>query len=97
MSELFKRKNAASENARKSEQQTARLQRKVKVGQLVIEKGIPRKKKCVQLGIDLSEFHWGRSIRSTCFLFSPSIYPCNFCQYTVKCSNATSYVDSSTD
>jgi len=52
MGELFERKNAASDNARKSEQQTARLERKV--GQLVIEKEF-LEKKCVQLGIDLSE------------------------------------------
>jgi len=50
MSELFKRKNAASENARKSEQQTACLQRKVKVGQVVIEKGMPRKKSACSWG-----------------------------------------------
>jgi transposase len=50
--ELFERKNASSENARKSEQQTARLERKV--GQLLIEKEF-LEKKCEQLGIDLSE------------------------------------------
>lgn len=50
--ELFERKNAASDNARKTEQQTARLERKV--GQLVIEKEF-LEKKCVQLGVDLSE------------------------------------------
>jgi transposase-like protein len=52
MGELFERKNASSENAKRSEQQTARLERKV--GQLVIEKEF-LEKKCVQLGIDLSE------------------------------------------
>lgn len=52
MYELFDRKNASSETAKKSEQQTARLERKV--GQLVIEKEF-LEKKCVQLGIDLSE------------------------------------------
>lgn len=52
MGELFERKNAASESIRKSEAQTARLERKV--GQLVIEKEF-LEKKCVQLGIDLSE------------------------------------------
>ena len=36
MSEIFDRKNAASETARKNEKQAARLERKV--GQLVIEK-----------------------------------------------------------
>ena len=50
--ELFERKNAASESIKKSEAQTARLERKV--GQLVIEKEF-LEKKCVQLGIDLSE------------------------------------------
>jgi len=52
MYELFERKNVGSETAKKSEQQTARLERKV--GQLVIEKEF-LEKKCVQLGIDLSE------------------------------------------
>lgn len=51
MGELFERKNAASDNARKNEAQTARLERKV--GQLVIEQDF-LKKKCEQLGIDLS-------------------------------------------
>jgi len=50
--ELFERMNAASESIKKSEAQTARLERKV--GQLVIEKEF-LEKKCVQLGIDLSE------------------------------------------
>ena len=36
MSELFERKNAASDAAKKSDKQAARLERKV--GQLVIEK-----------------------------------------------------------
>ena len=52
MVELFERKNASNENAKRSEAQTARLERKV--GQLVIEKEF-LEKKCVQLGIDLSE------------------------------------------
>ena len=52
MSELFERKNAASDAAKKSEKQAARLERKV--GQLVIEKEF-LEKKCEQLGIDLSE------------------------------------------
>ena len=50
--ELFERKNAASDAAKKSEIQSARLERKV--GQLVIEKEF-LEKKCEQLGIDLSE------------------------------------------
>ena len=52
MSELFARKNAASDAAKKSDKQAARLERKV--GQLVIEKEF-LEKKCEQLGIDLSE------------------------------------------
>ena len=52
MSELFERKNAASDAAKKSYKQAARLERKV--GQLVIEKEF-LEKKCEQLGIDLSE------------------------------------------
>ena len=52
MSELFTRKNAASDAAKKSDKQAARLERKV--GQLVIEKEF-LEKKCEQLGIDLSE------------------------------------------
>lgn len=52
MSELFERKNAASDAAKKSDKQAARLERKV--GQLVIEKEF-LEKKCEQLGIDLSE------------------------------------------
>ena len=52
MSELFERKNAASDAAKKSEKQAARLERKV--GQLVIEKEF-LEKKCEQLGIELSE------------------------------------------
>jgi len=50
--ELFERKNAASDAAKKSAIQSARLERKV--GQLVIEKEF-LEKKCEQLGIDLSE------------------------------------------
>ena len=42
MSELFDRKNASNENAKRSEAQTARLERKV--GQLFTRKGISRKK-----------------------------------------------------
>ena len=42
MVELFERKNASNENAKRSEAQTARLERKV--GQLVTRKGISRKK-----------------------------------------------------
>ena len=52
MSELFERKNAVNETAKKNEKQSARLERKV--GQLVIEKEF-LEKKCEQLGIDLSE------------------------------------------
>ena len=52
MGELFERKNAASDAAKKSDKQAARLERKV--GQLVIEKEF-LEKKCEQLGIDLSE------------------------------------------
>ena len=52
MSELFERKNAVSDAAKKSDKQAARLERKV--GQLVIEKEF-LEKKCEQLGIDLSE------------------------------------------
>ena len=52
MSELFARKNSASDAAKKSDKQAARLERKV--GQLVIEKEF-LEKKCKQLGIDLSE------------------------------------------
>ena len=52
MSELFERKNTASDAAKKSDKQAARLERKV--GQLVIEKEF-LEKKCEQLGIDLSE------------------------------------------
>jgi transposase-like protein len=42
--ELFERKNAASENIKKSEMQTAHLERKV--GQLVIEKEFFEKSAC---------------------------------------------------
>ena len=42
MSELFERKNAASDAAKKSDKQAARLERKV--GQLVIEKEFLEKK-----------------------------------------------------
>ena len=52
MSELFERKNAVDEAARRDEKCAARLERKV--GQLVIEKEF-LEKKCEQLGIDLSE------------------------------------------
>ena len=52
MSELFERKNAACDAAKKSDKQAACLERKV--GQLVIEKEF-LEKKCEQLGIDLSE------------------------------------------
>lgn len=52
MAELFERKNGVDEQAKKEERRTARLERKV--GQLVIEKEF-LEKKCVQLGIDLSE------------------------------------------
>ena len=52
ISEIFERKNAASEAAKKNEKQAARLERKV--GQLVIEKEF-LEKKCEQLGVDLSE------------------------------------------
>jgi transposase-like protein len=44
MGELFERKNAASENIKKSEAQTARLERKV--GELVIEKEFLEKSAC---------------------------------------------------
>lgn len=52
MSELFERKNAADEDAKREERRASRLERKV--GQLVIEKEF-LEKKCEQLGIDLSE------------------------------------------
>ena len=52
MSELFERKNAVYESARRDEKRAERLERKV--GQLVIEKEF-LEKKCEQLGIDLSE------------------------------------------
>ena len=52
MAELFERKNGVDEQAKKEERRAARLERKV--GQLVIEKEF-LEKKCVQLGIDLSE------------------------------------------
>lgn len=52
ISELFERKNAVNEIAKKSEKQAARLERKV--GQLVIERDF-LEKKCEQLGVDLSE------------------------------------------
>jgi len=52
MTEIFERSNAASDKAAKEEARAARLERKV--GQLVIEKEF-LEKKCVQLGIDLSE------------------------------------------
>mgnify|MGYP001097786508 CR=1 FL=1 len=52
ISEIFERKNAACEAAKKNEKQAARLERKV--GQLVIEKEF-LEKKCEQLGVDLSE------------------------------------------
>ena len=52
MAELFERKNGVDEQAKKEERRAAQLERKV--GQLVIEKEF-LEKKCVQLGIDLSE------------------------------------------
>tara|TARA_R110002111_G_scaffold94272_1_gene146271 strand:+ start:54 stop:371 length:318 start_codon:yes stop_codon:yes gene_type:complete len=52
MAELFERKNGVDEQARREERRAAQLERKV--GQLVIEKEF-LEKKCVQLGIDLSE------------------------------------------
>lgn len=52
MCEIFERKNAVNENARREEKRAERLERKV--GQLVIEKEF-LEKKCKQLGIDLSE------------------------------------------
>lgn len=52
MSEIFERKNAADEEAKREERRASRLERKV--GQLVIEKEF-LEKKCEQLGIDLSE------------------------------------------
>ena len=52
MAEIFERKNAADEVAKKQERLTAQLERKV--GRLVIEKEF-LEKKCDQLGIDLSE------------------------------------------
>ena len=52
MSEIFERKNAADEDAKREERRASRLERKV--GQLVIEKEF-LEKKCEQLGIDLSE------------------------------------------
>lgn len=52
MAELFERSNAVNDKAAKEERRAARLERKV--GQLVIEKEF-LEKKCVQLGIDLSE------------------------------------------
>lgn len=52
MSEIFERKNAADEDAKRDERRASRLERKV--GQLVIEKEF-LEKKCEQLGIDLSE------------------------------------------
>ena len=52
MAEIFERKNAANDAAKKEEKRAARLERKV--GQLVIEKEF-LEKKCKQLGIDLSE------------------------------------------
>lgn len=52
MSELFERKNAVDEAARRDGKRAERLERKV--GQLVIEKEF-LEKKCEQLGIGLSE------------------------------------------
>ena len=52
MSEIFERKNAADQEAKREERRASRLERKV--GQLVIEKEF-LEKKCEQLGIDLSE------------------------------------------
>ena len=50
--EIFERKNASSDAAKKQEKRSEQLERKV--GQLVIEKEF-LEKKCDQLGIDLSE------------------------------------------
>lgn len=52
MIELFERKNAANDSAKKQENLIAQLERKV--GRQVIEKEF-LEKKCLQLGIDLSE------------------------------------------
>ena len=52
ISEIFERKNAVDEDAKREERRASRLERKV--GQLVIEKEF-LEKKCEQLGIDLSE------------------------------------------
>ena len=52
MTEIFERKNAAGDAAKKAEHRAAKLERKI--GQLVIEKEF-LEKKCGQLGIDLSE------------------------------------------
>jgi hypothetical protein len=50
--ELFERKNAVNDSTKKQENLIAQLERKV--GRQVIEKEF-LEKKCVQLGIDLSE------------------------------------------
>lgn len=50
--EIFERKNASTDAAKKQEKRSEQLERKV--GQLVIEKEF-LEKKCDQLGIDLSE------------------------------------------
>ena len=52
ISEIFERKNATDQEAKREERRASRLERKV--GQLVIEKEF-LEKKCEQLGIDLSE------------------------------------------
>jgi transposase-like protein len=52
IAEIFERSNATNDKAAKEERRAARLERKV--GQLVIEKEF-LEKKCVQVGLDLSE------------------------------------------
>jgi transposase len=52
MSEIFERKNASEKQLKHHEKRSGHLERKI--GQLVIEKEF-LEKKCVQLGIDLSE------------------------------------------
>jgi transposase len=52
MSEIFERKNASEKQLTHHEKRSGHLERKI--GQLVIEKEF-LEKKCVQLGIDLSE------------------------------------------
>jgi transposase-like protein len=55
MPSIFERKNATDLSAEKQERRTSHLERKI--GQLLIEKE-SLKKKCDQLGIDLSERPW---------------------------------------